>query len=149
MPKIAQDGVNDSTLTVTEMQYLDPTPEAVVLTLKATLKNPTMYTPTLDAFNASLHLYSNGTYSDVAMVNVAMPSVHVLKPSSNVTVDSKVAQILNSEELGRFATAVISDENVTTTLVGSTKLHLGKLPTTTVHYNSTTTYKGLFASPAC
>lgn len=127
------------------MQYLDPTPEHVTLTLKAVLKNPTMYTPTLDAFNASLHLYTDGIYTPIGMVNVPMPNIHVQKPSSNATVDSKVAQILDLAELGRYATAVISDENVTTALVGKTTLHLGKLPDTKVNYNSSSTFKGMSA----
>jgi hypothetical protein len=142
-PHIAQKGVDDSRLEVTEMRYMDPTPDSMVVTLKAVLHNPTIFTPSLDAFNADLHLITNGTYNEVAMVSLPMPNIHVLKPTSEAVVDAKVAQILNSAELAKFATEVISNENVTTTLVGRTKLHLGKLPSTSVNYNATTTYKGL------
>lgn len=126
---------------------MDPTPESIVVTLKAKLHNPTMYTPSLDAFNATLHLINNGTYSDVGMVTLPMPNIHVLKPTSNATVDQKTAQILNSTELAKFATDVITLENITTTLVGKTNLHLGKLPVTNVKYNSSTTYKGSSLRP--
>jgi hypothetical protein len=129
------------------MSYLNPTPDSMIVTLKAILHNPTIYTPTLDGFNASLHLINNGVYSPTAMVSLPMPNIHVLKPTSNATVDAKTAQILNSTELAKFATAVITNENVTTTLVGKTKLHLGKMPIANINYNSSTTYKGLF-SPA-
>jgi hypothetical protein len=135
--------VDESHLEITEMFYLDPTPNSMVVTLKAKLHNPTIYTPTLDAFNGSLHLIDNGTYSPYASVVLPMPNIHVLKPTSNATIDSKTVAILNSTELGEFATAVITNENVTTTLVGTTKLHLGKLPIVNINYNSSTTYKGM------
>lgn len=125
------------------MAYTDPTPESLVVTLKAVLHNPTMYTPSLDSFNATLHLVNNGSYSDVGVVTLPMPNIHVLKPTSIATVDQKTAQILNSTELAKFATDVMTLENVTTRLVGQTNLHLGKLPASTVKYNSSTTYKGL------
>ncbi|KAM3069133.1 hypothetical protein ACMFMG_010658 [Clarireedia jacksonii] len=143
MPKIAQDGVNDSSLEITELDFTDPTPDTVVMTQKGILHSPSMYTPTLDPFNASTYLVTNGTYGAEPMVVVAMPRIHAHHPQSAVSVEKQKVSILSLDQLSAYTTAVLSQEYVTTALVGKTKLHLGSLPDTTIHYNQTSTYKGL------
>jgi len=143
MPNIAQDGVNDSSLEINELDFTDPTPNSVVITQRGIIHSPSMYTPTLDPFNASSYLVTNGTYAAEPMVIITMPKIHVHHPQGNVSVDHQEVQILNLDQLSAYATAVVSSEYVTTALVGKTTLHLGSLPHTTVHYNQTSTYKGL------
>jgi hypothetical protein len=114
----------------------------ITLTQNATLHSPSMYTPTLDPFNASLYLVTNGVFSAEPMTYIQMPSIHALHPESNDTLSQQVP-ISNLAILTQYATEVLTNENVTTALVGKTKLHEGALPVVTVNYNSSSTYKGL------
>jgi hypothetical protein len=143
MPRIAQKGVNESSIEFTDLEFLEPTSDSIVLTQSAILHSPSIYTPTLDPFNASLYLVENGVYSSAPMMYIPMPSIHALHPSSNVSIKNEQLAIANLAELTKYATAVLSQENVTTALVGSTRLHEGKLPVNTITFNSTSTYKGL------
>jgi hypothetical protein len=143
MPKIAQDGVNDSSIEFTDIQFLEPTSESIVLTQKAILHSPSMYTPTLDPFNASLYLVTNGTFGASPMIVVEMPRIHALHPQSNASIDNQNTTIVDLDQVTQYATTVITNETVTTALTGRTKLHEGKLPVNWVNYNSSSTYKGL------
>jgi len=143
MPKIAQDGVNDSHLELTDLQFLEPAPDSLVMSQKAILHSPSIYTPTLDPFSAASYLVTNGTYSAEPMIYIPMPRIHALHPKSNATVEPQRLPIHNIDQVTAYCIAVLSNENVTSALVGKTVLHEGKLPDTTVHYNTTLTYKGL------
>ncbi|KAI9645356.1 hypothetical protein NHQ30_006093 [Ciborinia camelliae] len=143
MPKIAQHGVNESSLEITQLKFTDPTPDTIVLSQVGTLHSPSMYTPTLDAFNASSYLVTNGQYASSPMVIIPLPKIHALHPKSSVSVSNQEVSILSIDALSDFATAVLSNEYVTTALVGKTKLHEGSLPVVSIDYNKTSTYKGL------
>jgi len=142
MPHIAQHGVNESSIEFTALQFLDPSMNSITLTQNATLHSPSIYTPTLDPFNASLYLVTNGVFSAEPMTYIQMPSIHALHPESNDTLTQQVP-IANITILTQYATEVLTNEFVTTALVGKTKLHEGALPVVTVNYNSSSTYKGL------
>jgi hypothetical protein len=143
MPKIAQAGVNESTIEFTGIEFLNPTSNSVVLTQYATLHSPSIFTPTLDPFTAALYYVVNGTFGPAPMTYVQMPSIHALHPESNSSVIGQKVQITDLDRLADYATALLSSENVTTALVGKTKLHEGKLPVLDINYNSSSTYKGL------
>lgn len=142
MPKIARDNVRDSTLTITELQFLQSEPETLVITQKATIHNPSFYTPTLDAFSVQSYLVSNGTYGAASMLDIPMPKIHVLK-NVNVSSDGALVTIDSLDAVTDYCIAVLTQENVTSALVGKTNLHLGHLPKVSINYNKTTTYKGL------
>lgn len=143
MPKIAQHQVDDSHLEFREAFFLNPTPESVEVTQKAVLHNPSTFTPTLDPFAADLFLVTAGTYASVSMLTLPMPGIHA-KKATNASIDNQVIKINNVDALGDYAVAVMNNENITTALVGRTKLHLGKLPTQKIKFNSTSTYKSKF-----
>lgn len=143
MPKIAQDGVNDSSLEITQLEFTDPTPDTIVLSQVGILHSPSMYTPTLDPFNASSYLVTNGQYASSPMVIIPLPKIHALHPKSTISVENQEVSIVSIDALSDYTTAVLSNEYVTTALVGKTKLHEGALPVITVNYNQTSTYKGL------
>ncbi|KAH6665452.1 hypothetical protein B0J14DRAFT_232334 [Halenospora varia] len=142
MPKIAQKGVDDSSLEVTEFKFLDPSSSSITLYQSNILHSPSMYTPTLDPFVAGSYLVTNGTFGPEPIIFINMPSIHALHPSSVQTVEQKVA-INSLEQLTEYATQVIAKEYVSTALTGSTILHEGKLPSTRIKYNTTSTYKAL------
>lgn len=143
MPKIAQDGVNDSSLEITQLKFTDPTPDTIVLSQVGTLHSPSMYTPTLDPFNASSYLVTDGQYASSPMVIIPLPKIHALHPKSTISVENQEVSIVSLDALSDYTTAVLSNEYVTTALVGKTKLHEGALPVITINYNQTSTYKGL------
>jgi len=143
MPKIAQNGVDDSSLQVTKLEFLDPTPSSISLTQEAILHSTSMYTPSLDPFTAGTYLITNGTWSAEPLIYMGMPAIHATHPTSISKIDSQSVQIANQDQLAAFAIAVLTSENVTTGLAGKTKLHEGKLPVLTINYNTTVTYAGL------
>ncbi|KUJ14279.1 uncharacterized protein LY89DRAFT_736324 [Mollisia scopiformis] len=143
MPKIAQHGVNESSIEFTDIQFLSPTSDSIVITQKAILHSPSMYTPTLDPFNASLYLVTNGTFAASPMIILPMPRIHALHPQSNASIDNQNTTIVDLDQVTEYATTVLTNETVTTALTGRTKLHEGKLPVNWVNYNSSTTYLGL------
>jgi hypothetical protein len=143
MPKIAQKGVSEATIEVTDLEFRQPTNETLVITQNAILHSPSIYTPTLDPFNASFWLLTNGQYGSEPMLNLSMPRIHALHPQSTNSVENQLVDINSLEQVTAFATAVLTQENVTTALTGRTKLHEGALPVTWVSFNTTITQKGL------
>lgn len=143
MPKIAQHGVDESSIEFTDIQFLSPTESSIVITQKAILHSPSIYTPTLDPFNASLYLVTDGVFASTPMVIVEMPRIHALHPKSNASVDNQNVTIVDIDQVTKYATTVLTNETVTTALTGRTDLHEGKLPVNKVNYNSSTTYLGL------
>lgn len=143
MPKIAQNGVNESWIEFTELDFLNPTEGSITLTQNAILHSPSIFTPTLDPFNASLYLVTNGVLAAEPMMYIPMPSIHALHPQGNVSIENQVIPIANLDRLTEFATAVLAGENVTTALSGNTNLHEGAFPVVNVAYNAQTTYTAL------
>jgi hypothetical protein len=143
MPKIAQKGVDDSWIEITDLEFLEPTPDTILLTQKAILHSPSMYTPTLDPFTAASYLVTNGTFAAEPMIFIQMPRIHALHPVSNASVEGQLVHINNLEAVTDYCIAVLEQEEVTSALVGKTDLHEGKLPVAHINYNTTTTYKGL------
>lgn len=145
-PRIAQHDVDDSSLEFTELQFLDPTPESLAISQQSILRNPSKFTPTLDHFNASILLVTNGTIAKTGYMTLLLPEIHAKKPQSDVVIESQKATIDDAEQLAEFATQVLKNDNVTMRLEGRTKLHLGKLPATNVNYKESVTFKGTFGA---
>jgi hypothetical protein len=144
MPKIAQHDVDESYMEITALKFLNPTSDSIVLTQEVILHSPSIYTPTLDSFTAASWLVTNGTFGPVPMLMIPMPQIHALHPVSNHSVENLNITIANLQQVTDYATALITQENVTTALTGKTKLHEGKLPVVNINYNSSSTYKGIF-----
>jgi hypothetical protein len=142
MPRIAQHGVDDTTLEFTELKFLDPTPDSLSLSQTGIVHNPITYTPTLDPFNASLYLVTNNTFAQDRIMQITIPQIHAMHPTSQSTVVSQTVHIENMDQLTDYSTQVLKNEWIETALTGKTKLHLGKLPVVTVDFNSTSKYKG-------
>ncbi len=145
MPRIAQNGISGSRITITDLEFRSPTANTLIMTQKAELTDPAIYTPTLDPFNASLWLLTDGQFGAAPMLQLPMPRIHAQRPYVNASVENAFVEIENLDQVTAFATAVLSLETVTTALTGRTKLHLGALPTTWVNYNTTITQKGMLS----
>jgi len=143
LPRIAQNNVDDSSLELTDLEFLAPTPDTVVLTQKAILHSPSIFTPTLDAFNATLWLVTNGTFAAAPLNMLEMPKIHALHPKSNATVLNQDVALLNQDQIVDYVTQVLTKKTVSTALTGKTILRLGELPSTKINYNTTLAYAGL------
>ena len=142
MPRIAQTAINESQITITDVEFRSPTADSLVITQKAVLTNPSIYTPTLDPFNASLYLLTNGQFGASPMLDIPMPRIHAQHPQMTIGIENTFCKIRNLDQVTDFAVAALTLETVTTALTGRTDLHLGKLPSTWVTYNTTFTQKG-------
>jgi len=144
MPRIAQAGVNRSSLNITELDFLDPAPNNMRVTQRATLHSTSRYTPTLDPFNASTTLVApNGTVYETPFIYLPFPKIHALHGNTNVSVDNQVIPLTDIDGIAAFATAALVQEYVSVVLKGRPKLHLGGLPVIHVNYNEQVKYKGL------
>ncbi|MCJ1340282.1 hypothetical protein MMC09_005576 [Bachmanniomyces sp. S44760] len=135
-PRISQDNINDSTLTVTSLVLSDPTPDSFHLVQTSTIGNGSPYHPQLDAFNASLSLDGGNPYA-----YVEIPHVHATASATSV-----IDQDVQITDLGAFTdynVNVLNSEEVKVDVKGRTNLHEMRFPTTTVNYDKTTTMKGL------
>ncbi|KAL3417550.1 hypothetical protein PVAG01_10560 [Phlyctema vagabunda] len=142
MPKIAQHDVNRSSLEFRELDFLDPTPNTISLTQLGVLHNPSTFTPTLDAFNATLSLVTGGVVANTSFFNIEIPKIHA-KGDTDVPIRNQLITVTDMDQLTQYCIAVLQNEEVTTHLDGRTKLHLGALPTVKVNYRESTTYKAL------
>ncbi|RAL60030.1 hypothetical protein DID88_000656 [Monilinia fructigena] len=84
-----------------------------------------MYTPTLDPFNASSYLVTNGQYASIPMVIMTIPKIHALHPQSSISVENQTLSIVSIDALSDYTTAVLGNEYVTTALVGKTNYTRG------------------------
>jgi len=146
MPKIAQKGVSDATVEVTDLEFRQPTNVSLVITQKAILHSPSIYTPTLDPFNASFWLVTNGQYASEPMLNLSMPRIHALHPQSTTSLENQFVEINSLEQVTAFSTAVLTQETVVTAMTGRTKLHEGALPVNWVTFNTTISQKGIYSN---
>ena len=135
-PRIAQDKINASTLTVTSIILTNPSTNSFHLLQNTTVGNPSAYHPRLDAFNASLALEDNPLYA-----YVELPALHATETAVSI-VDQDV-KITNADAFNDYNVAVLNQEEVTVNVKGRTGLHEGKLPKTDVDYDKTAAFKGL------
>jgi len=142
-PRIARHDLKKATNEVTELQFLSPSPDTIQVTQRVTTKNPTMYTPSLDAFAAGTYVIENGTYASDAILLLPIPPIHATKPTSDSNVVNATCNITNQDQIALYATQLLTQKTLSSGLAGKTKLHLGKLPVIDVTYNTTSTYNGL------
>ena len=135
-PRIAQDGINKSTLIVNSLELSNPTSNSFHLTQNSTIVNNTPYHPQLDAFNASLSLHGSGPYA-----YAEIPHLHATQ--SGASLINQDVSITDLAAFTAYNVAVLNDESVRVDVNGSTVLHEMKFPDTTVSYNTTTTMNGL------
>ncbi|KAJ5428468.1 Protein of unknown function DUF3712 [Penicillium cf. griseofulvum] len=136
-PKIAQDGINDSTLKIKEMIISNPTPESFQLEQTQVIGSDSPYHPKIFEFD-----------SDVSLAGAAKPFIRVTVPS----VQSKDGAVVNFEQtvalndadaFTEYTTAVMLNEEISMNIYGTPDLKQGGLPTTQVTYNKTVVMKGL------
>jgi hypothetical protein len=144
LPKIAQSNMNGAELFMTYQMVLDPTPNSVHLDMVNKAISHTIFTPTLDSFDADLFL--EDTLPDYkAFGTITIPGMHVMK-EINTTIN-QVMQIKDMAQFSAYNTLVSQSENFKVAMKGKTKLHLGALPVVTVDFSKVIKMKGWSSSP--
>ncbi|KAL8925629.1 MAG: hypothetical protein Q9172_002133 [Xanthocarpia lactea] len=138
VPRMSQDGVNESTLEIQSLELSRPTADSFHLRQTAKLTNHHRYHPRLDAFNASLSVEGA---EDKPYAYVQLPAVHATE-TTFTHVDQEV-QITDMDAFIDYNTQLLTKDSVDLVVKGRTKLHLMRLPDTTVDYHKTVNMKGL------
>ncbi|KAL3462810.1 hypothetical protein BJX64DRAFT_288022 [Aspergillus heterothallicus] len=136
-PRIAQDGINDSTLTVTSMAITSPAPSSLHLNQTAVLGTHTIFHPHIYEFNAAVRLPG---YEE-PMMNITVPTIKA-NDGTILNIDMDVA-LQRPEIFAEFSKAVMLQEEVSLNIFGKPRLKQAGLHTVTVTYNHTITLKGL------
>ncbi len=134
-PRISQNDINDSTLTISSLILSNPKPDSFHLVQTSVIGNGSPYHPNLDAFNASLSLDGSGPYA-----YVEIPQVHATKQATSI-IDQDVS-ITDLAAFTDYNIAVLGSETVKVDVRGRTALHEMKFPDTTVNYEKTVSMKG-------
>jgi len=138
-PNIAQDELNQSSLELVSEEVTNPRPDAVSLKIQNVAKSDSMFTPTMDAFQAALFL--EDTEPNIKPFGyITIPSLHVQKENP-VMIDQEL-RIIDQEQFARYTTLVMQSETYRLAVRGQTDLHLGALPTTKVNFNKVMTSQG-------
>ncbi|KAL8928815.1 MAG: hypothetical protein Q9208_001593 [Pyrenodesmia sp. 3 TL-2023] len=139
VPRISQDGVNDSILEIQSLTLSNPTATSFHLEQDALLTNHNKYHPRLDAFNASLSV--GGAEEEKPYAYIQLPAVHATETTT--THIDQVVQITDMDAFVDYNTQLLTKESVDLVIKGRTKLHQGRLPVITVDYHKTITMKGI------
>ncbi|KAI4158684.1 MAG: hypothetical protein LQ342_007205 [Letrouitia transgressa] len=135
-PRIAQDGVNDSTLEIQNLTLSNPTSNSFHLEQTALLTNNDQYHPRLDAFNASLAVEGGDPYA-----YIQLPAIHATKTATSYV--NQEVQVTNLDAFADYVNQLLTRETVNAVVKGRTDLHEMRLPTTNVRYEKTVTMNGL------
>jgi hypothetical protein len=135
-PRVAQNKMNDSTLSITRMAITDPAPDSFQLNLTQIIGNPGGFNPIIFAFNPSFTLAG----SAVPFGHVAFPQT--TSEDGTVVVVGERVQLGNESAFEDYTRAVMLNEEVNLNIYGQPQLKDGGLPQTTVTYNKTVTLKG-------
>lgn len=136
-PRIAQNGINKSTLRIDSLELSDPSPNSFHLKQKLIIGNHNIYHPRLDAFNVSLSTHGTGK----PYAYVEMPAIHATEEVTSYV--SQMVQIVDVEAFTAYNTLVVTKEEVEVDIIGRTDLHEMRNPVTTVDYRKTVTLKGM------
>ena len=134
-PKIAQDGVNSSTLEIQSLIITNPTDQSFHLHQTNIIRSRSKYHPRLDEFNASLSLEGSDPYA-----SIKIPPVHATAQSTS-TIDQDV-HITNLDHFTDYNIALLNSKQVNLAVDGRTGLHEMRFPTTKVDYDKVVSMKG-------
>ncbi|EEQ32924.1 hypothetical protein McanMca71_003657 [Microsporum canis] len=136
-PKLAQNDVSDSTLSIADMQTTSPAPDSLHVKVTQVIGSKSKYHPTLDPFEAKVYLAGEQQHFMI----LHTPQVKA-DDGVKVLIDEDV-HIDNQDAFSGFSKAVMLSEELELLVVGKTKLKLGGLQKTDVDYNKTVTLKGM------
>jgi hypothetical protein len=146
LPAVAQHDVDKSELYMEEQIVTNPRPDVVHIKMKNRVVNKSLFTPTLDSFNASLFL--EATEPNIKPFGyLTIASVHATKVSFT-DIDQEL-QIADMEQFTLYNKLVTNSKQFRVAVRGRTKLHLGALPVVTVNFNKAILMNGKFLIIVC
>ncbi|KAL2835454.1 hypothetical protein BJY01DRAFT_259193 [Aspergillus pseudoustus] len=136
-PRIAQDGISDSTLRITSMEISSPTPSGFHLHQVQVLGSDSIFHPKLYSFNGAVRLPG---YDD-PMMNITVPSIQA---NDGATIEVNQSVVFEDARIfAEFSKALMLQKEVSLNIYGKPRLKQAGLHTITVTYNHTITMKGL------
>jgi hypothetical protein len=135
IPNKAQHDLNASTLEVTSQEVTKSTPDGIHLKLNSIARSTSKYHPTIEAFEAGLHL-ENG--EDFLVINVPETKAEA---ETQIVVDQDV-KFASLDAFKAYNKVVMGSETFDVYMTGKPKLKLSGLPKMSVDYNKKVTMKG-------
>lgn len=136
IPNKAQHDLNASTLEVTSQEVTKSAPDGIHLKLNSVARSSSKYHPTIEAFEAGLHL-ENG--EDFLVINVPETKAEA---ETQIVVDQDV-KFASLDAFKAYNKVVMGSETFDVYMTGKPKLKLSGLPKMSVDYNKKVTMKGL------
>ncbi|KAL8671486.1 MAG: hypothetical protein Q9168_004021, partial [Polycauliona sp. 1 TL-2023] len=109
-PRIAQHGIDGSTLEIQSLILSDPRPTSFHLQQSAKLTNHNRYHPRLDAFNASLSVGGGDAEEDRPYAYIEIPAVHATE--TTVTEIDQDVQITDMDAFIEYDKQLLTRESV-------------------------------------
>ena len=138
-PRIAQHGINKSTLEIQSQIFSNPTPDSFHLEQTAIIGNHNRYHPQLDAFNASLSI-DGPTVKPFAFLQ--LPAIHATETATSYV--NQTVNIADLDEWTRYTTLIVNSDQIKVAVQGRTDLYEMRNPVTTVDYRKVATIKGSY-----
>ncbi|KAI5299587.1 hypothetical protein KEM55_001982 [Ascosphaera atra] len=137
-PRIAQDGVNKSTLTTNSLNMSDTYSDHAHVKLNQEIGSKSIFKPKIYSFSANLSLPHRGV--DRPFMTVQVPETKA-QDGQKFTIEQETN--LPVDEFTRYTTTVVQEKNFDVIVYGKPTLQQGKLPKVGVTYNQTVHMKGL------
>lgn len=138
-PRIAQHGINKSTLEIQSQILSNPTPDSFHLEQTSIIDNHNTYHPQLDAFNASLSI-DGPIVKPFAFLEI--PALHATETATSYV--NQTVKIVDLDEWTRYTTLIVNSDEIKVAIRGRTGLHEMRNPVTTVDYRKVVALKGLY-----
>ncbi|KAL9105316.1 MAG: hypothetical protein Q9227_009483 [Pyrenula ochraceoflavens] len=128
-PHIAQNSIDDSTLTPVNLSLSEPTPDQVTVHIGSTVGTHSKYHPTIYSFEGHFYLEGGPSYPFVNATTPQQNSVH------NGDYQQVNQRINVTQAFTDYLIAVLLQEEIGVRLKGNTKLKEGGLPKANINYN--------------
>ncbi|KAF2754267.1 hypothetical protein EJ05DRAFT_541354 [Pseudovirgaria hyperparasitica] len=138
IPNIAQQQLNDSTLTVEAQAVTNPQPNSVELAINSTAHSKSSFHPTIEGFEGSLYL-KDQPEKPFGILHIPETSVQSAVPI-NIT---QTLEITDMDAFIAYNKLIVTSETYSYGIKGKTVIHQQGLDGINVDYDKTVTQKGL------
>jgi len=139
VPKMIQDQVNNSLLTVQEVSATQTLATTLLFGVNSTVMTNSSTKATIDSFNASLSLTDK--VPSVPFVYITMPQLHTQKVSTiNI---SQELTIYDEQAFADYNSWYLLNDSFRVTVSGETHVHVKGLPSYKIHFQKTVNLTGL------
>ena len=116
--------VDDADLPIHEAMIMNPKPDSVEYSLRASIKVPDPFTVRLEPI--TLHLYQENGSPEKPYINIDLPEYN-LKGNSTIEINDQEVKIQDHEEWKAFLKDAVYNEKFVLAAKGETTAHLGAL----------------------